>query len=133
MPACLPASTYRHIDVIPYTDQACDAPVFGGAGHTQAYRYRSGAFCADKHAKETFFWVLHTCSLRTGVASALLQQLHKQLILQLWSLESLVQQLLHNLYALGCSQAFLTFIHVPLNPSKHFYSTAGVVSAELQQ
>ncbi len=27
------------------------------------------------------FWVLHTCSLRTGVASALLQQLHEQLVL----------------------------------------------------
>ena len=76
---------------------------------------------------------LCTCSLRTGVASTLLQQLHEQLVFQLWPLQPLMQQLLHNLDALSCGQTLLRLVHVALDASKHLHSSTGVVCAELQQ
>ena len=76
---------------------------------------------------------MRTCCWWAGIASALLEELHEQLIFELWPLQTLVQQLLYNLDALGCVQALLSFICVPLNASKHLDSSTGVVGAELQQ
>ena len=76
---------------------------------------------------------MHTCCLRARVASTLLQQLHEQLILELRSLQALMQQLLHNLNALSCTETLLMLIHVSLNASEHLDSSAGIVMTELQQ
>ena len=76
---------------------------------------------------------MRTCRWWTGIASALLEELHEQLIFELWPLQTLMQQLLHNLDALGCVQTLLSFIHVPLNASKHLDSSTGVVCTEFQQ